>query len=130
MEHPTLSSILLSSKDPERLNAWYVEALQPEKTRSRGAYRLLKFGDFTLVIDTRADIGDRNPEPGRVIYNYDVPDARATVERLNGMGVEWVSEMEDRDGNLVATCIDPDGNYVQVFEMSEEGRRQEQEGWD
>lgn len=130
MEHAKLNSLLLSSRDPERLNAWYVEALEPEKTAQMGAYRMLKFGDFTVVIDTRTDIGDRNPEPARVIYNFDLPDARAMVDRLNGMGVEWVSELEDRDGNLVATCMDPDGNYVQLYQWTEESRRMEEEMWD
>jgi predicted enzyme related to lactoylglutathione lyase len=51
-----------------------------------------------------------------------VPDARAVVARMNDLGVTWLAELEDRDGSLFATAIDPDGNYVQIIELSEAHR--------
>ena len=75
-----------------------------------------------MLIDQRSDIGDTNPEPGRVILNFDVADARAIAERMNGLGVRWHAELEDRDGSLFATAIDPDGNYIQIVQLSEEHR--------
>jgi predicted enzyme related to lactoylglutathione lyase len=122
MTRPSLDSMLLASTDPERLRNWYAAALDPEENAEVGGYRMLKFGAFYLMIDTRSDIGDKNPEPGRMILNFDVPDARAVVDRLNGMGVQWLAEFEDRDGSLFATVIDPDGNYVQIIQLSEEAR--------
>ncbi|MGH3715338.1 MAG: VOC family protein [Micromonosporaceae bacterium] len=119
----TAISILLASTDPERLHKWYTEALAPDATDEQGGYRFLSFGDFHIVIDKRDDIGDRNPEPGRLILNFDVPDARAAVARLEKLGVEWVAELEDRDGSLFATATDPDGNYVQVIQLSDEARQ-------
>ena len=121
MKRPSLDSILLASTDPERLRRWYA-ALDPEKNEEMGPYRLLKFGTFHLMIDTRTDIGDKNPEPGRMILNFDVPDARAIVARLDELGVTWLAELEDREGNLFATAVDPDGNYVQLIQLSEEQR--------
>jgi hypothetical protein len=38
------------------------------------------------------------------------------------MGVAWLVELEDRDGSLFATAIDPDGNYVQIIQLSEAHR--------
>ena len=122
MKRPTLDSILLASTDPERLRTWYVAALDPEENTDMGGYRLLRFGGFYLMIDSRTDVSDKNPEPGRVIFNFDVADARAVVARLNDMGVSWLAELEDRDGSLFATAIDPDGNYVQIIQLSEEQR--------
>jgi predicted enzyme related to lactoylglutathione lyase len=122
MKRPTLNSMLLASTDPERLRTWYVAALDPEENTDVEGYRVLKFGDFYLMIDTRSDVSDKNPEPGRVILNFDVDDARAVVERLNGLGVSWLAELEDRDGSLFTTAIDPDGNYVQIIQMSEAER--------
>jgi hypothetical protein len=121
MKRPSLDSILLASTDPERLSRWYA-ALDPEKNEEMGPYRLLRFGTFHLMIDNRTDIGDKNPEPGRMILNFDVPDARAVVARLDGLGVTWLAELEDREGNLFATAVDPDGNYVQLIQLSEEQR--------
>jgi predicted enzyme related to lactoylglutathione lyase len=122
MKRPSLDSILLASTDPERLSAWYVAALDPEENTDVDGYQVLKFGGFYLLIDSRADIADKNPEPGRVILNFDVADARAVVARLNDLGVAWLAELDDRDGSLFATAIDPDGNYVQVIQLSDEHR--------
>ncbi|WP_113704254.1 VOC family protein [Nonomuraea lactucae] len=123
MKRPSLDGMLLASTDPERLRRWYAAVLDPEaNTEVDGGYRVLKFGGFYLIIDTRADISDKNPEPGRVILNFDVDDARAVVARMNQTGVSWLAELEDRDGSLFATAIDPDGNYVQIVQLSEEHR--------
>jgi len=122
MKRPSLNSILLASTDPERLRTWYVAALDPEENTEVGGYRILKFGGVYVLIDSRDDVADKNPEPGRMILNFDVDDARAVVARLNDVGVSWLAELEDRDGGLFATAIDPDGNYVQVIQLSEEQR--------
>lgn len=122
MSRPTVSGMLLASTDPERLRRWYAAALEPEDDTDMEQYRILKFGEFYVLIDTRADVGDKNPEPGRVILNFDVPDARAVVDRMNQLGTSWLAELEDREGSLFATAIDPDGNYVQIIQLSEEAR--------
>ncbi|MFG1708717.1 VOC family protein [Nonomuraea sp. M3C6] len=122
MKRPILGSLLLSSTDPERLRTWYAAALDPEENTDVNEYRVLKFGDFHLLIDTRADVADKNPEPGRVILNFDVADARAIATRMENAGVSWLAQLEDRDGSLFATAIDPDGNYVQIIQLSEAHR--------
>jgi predicted enzyme related to lactoylglutathione lyase len=116
----SLGSLLLASTDPARLGAWYVEALQPDDDAAVGTYRMLRFGTFYVMIDSRDDVGDANPEPGRLILNFDVRDARATAARIDGLGATWLAPLEDRDGSLFGTAIDPDGNYVQIIELSEE----------
>ncbi len=122
MKRPSLGSILLSSTNPDRLHAWYVSALEPEGDRKVDGYGVLTFGGFHLLIDSRDDVSNTNPEPGRMILNFDVPDARAIAARLDRMGVKWLAELEDRDGSLFATAIDPDGNYVQIIQLSDEHR--------
>ena len=122
MKHSSLDSILLASTDPSRLHDWYAAAFAPDEDSKVGDYRVLTFGSFYLMIDQRSDIGDTNPEPARVILNFDVTDARAVVARLEEMDVGWVAPLEDRDGSLFATAIDPDGNYVQVIELSQAQR--------
>jgi predicted enzyme related to lactoylglutathione lyase len=117
-----VNSVLLASTDPGRLRDWYVTGLEPAENADLDGYRILTFGGFYLMIDKRADVGDRNPEPGRMILNFDVPDARGVVARLEKLGTSWVASLEDRDGSLFATAIDPDGNYVQVIQLSEEHR--------
>ncbi len=122
MNRPSLDSILLASTDPERLRNWYAAALDPEENTEVDQYRVLKFGTCYVLIDSRTDIADKNPEPGRVILNFDVADCRAVAARIDGLGASWLAEVEDRDGSLFATAIDPDGNYVQIIQLSEEHR--------
>ena len=122
MQRPSLNSIMLASADPERLRRWYVAALDPEENTEMDPYRILRFGGVHLLIDSRADVGEKNPEPGRVILNFDVADARSVAARMNDLGTTWLAELEDRDGSLFATAIDPDGNYVQIIQLSEEHR--------
>ncbi len=122
MKHPTLDSMLLASSDPERLGDWYAAALDPAEDTRVDGYRVLRFGGFHLLIDRRDDVSATNPEPGRMILNFDVADARGLVARLEGLGAGWLAELEDREGSLFATAVDPDGNYVQLIELSEEHR--------
>lgn len=118
-----LGSMLLASTDPKRLRDWYAQALgvTPQQTPD-GGYDVLDLGGFYVLIDTRDDVGEKNPEPGRMILNLDVDDARGIAARLDEMGATWLAPLEDRDGSLFATVIDPDGNYVQLIQLSEAAR--------
>lgn len=122
MATSTLGSILLSSSDPEQLHAWYAEVLPPDTDEAIQQYRVLGYGGFYLMIDTRDDVGAKTVEPGRVILNFDVDDAPAVATRIDALGKGWVAPLEDREGSLFATAIDPDGNYVQVIQPSEAAR--------
>ncbi|MDT0301445.1 VOC family protein [Streptomonospora wellingtoniae] len=117
-----LDGMLLASRDPERLRAWYSAALEPQAESRENQYRMLDFRGFYLVIDHRDDVAATNPDPARVVLNFDVEDARAAVKRIEQAGTRWIAPLEDRDGSLFATATDPDGNYVQVIQLSQEHR--------
>jgi predicted enzyme related to lactoylglutathione lyase len=122
MAAPPLGSILLGTTNPRRLRDWYAAALGPEGGTFNEVTPTMfaaSFGDVGLLIDGRDDVTDKNPEPGRVILNFHVDDARATAARLNDQGVTWLVQLEDRDGGLFGTLVDPDGNYVQIIELTE-----------
>ena len=123
MSTPTLMSLMLSSTDPERLHRWYTTALPPQSDDHQDQYRILGYGGFYLFLDSREDVGPTTAEPGRVVLNFDV-DARAVAARVDELGTEWLAPLEDRDGRLLAPAIDPDGNYVQVIQLSEEHKLQ------
>jgi predicted enzyme related to lactoylglutathione lyase/catechol 2,3-dioxygenase-like lactoylglutathione lyase family enzyme len=117
MTKSRLNSMLLASSDPERLHAWYAAAFEPDRDTKTNGYRILTFGGFTLLIDRRDDVTGANPQPGRMILNVDVADARAVTRRLDDVGVEWKATLEEREAGLFATAIDPDGNYVQIIQL-------------
>jgi len=120
---PTLGSILLGTADPVRLRDWYAAAFSAGDddgfTEVTPTLFACRFGGTSLLIDGRGDVAYANPDPGRVILNFHVDDARATAERLNDIGVTWLVELEERDGGLFGTLVDPDGNYVQIIELWE-----------
>ena len=120
---PALGSILLGTTDPVRLRDWYAAAFSAgdddEFTDVTPTLFACRFGSTSLLIDGRGDVAERSPDPGRVILNFHVDDARATVARLDDIGVTWLVELEERDGGLFGTLLDPDGNYIQIIELWE-----------
>jgi predicted enzyme related to lactoylglutathione lyase len=122
MAAPPLGSILLGTTDARRLRDWYAAAFAPDGAGFSEVSPTMfagNFGDVGLLIDGRDDVADANPEPGRVILNFHVDDARAIAEHLNAVGVTWLVELEQRDGGLFGTLVDPDGNYVQIIQLAE-----------
>ncbi|MGW5555957.1 VOC family protein [Micromonospora sp. NPDC003944] len=110
-----LGSILLGTADPERLRAWYVAAFSPVVTPSG----FLDFGGVDVLMDGRDDVAVKNAEPGRMILNFEVDDARAVAAHLDGIGVTWLAPVEERKDGIFGTLLDPDGNYVQIIELNE-----------
>ncbi|WP_312874725.1 VOC family protein [Actinomadura litoris] len=121
---PRLGSMLLASTDPDRLRAWYEKAFG--LTADMDGF--LDFGGVGVLVDGRDDVADRAVEPARVILNMHVPDARAVVAHLDSMDVTWLAPLEYREvGSWFATAVDPDGNHVQIIELTEAywaGRRE------
>lgn len=112
---PQLGSIIIGSRDPGRLRAWYRAALGAQEN-DIGFFDL---GSLSVLIDGRDDVADANPDPSRMIFNFHVTDARATAAHLRDLGVTWVAELEERPQGLFGTFTDPDGNYIQIIEFSD-----------
>jgi len=112
-----IGSILLASTDPDALRTWYERAFGV----TTDVDGFLRFGSVDLLITGRHDVAARNPEPGRLIINIHVHDARATARHLDALGARWLAEVEYRepDGAWFGTVFDPDGNYVQIIELTE-----------
>jgi catechol 2,3-dioxygenase-like lactoylglutathione lyase family enzyme len=115
MSTPALGSILLASTDPDRLRGWYERAF--DATPNPDGF--LVFGGVAVLVDRRDDVADSCVEPGRVILNLHVEDARAAVAHLDGLGVTWVAELEFRGDAWFATLLDPDGNCLQIIELTD-----------
>jgi predicted enzyme related to lactoylglutathione lyase len=119
-----LGSILLGTRDPDSLRDWYAAAfgIQPDE----GGW--LPFGAVGLLIDGRDDIQPVSSEPGRIILNFHTDDARSLANQIEAAGVRWIVPVEERKDGLFGTLADPDGNYVQIIQLSPayiESRRSE-----
>jgi len=116
---PAIGTILLGTRDPERLRSWYKRAFG---VTADPFDRFLRFGEVGVLIDSRPDVAASTAEPGRVILNLHVPDAPAVARHLDAaMNVTWVAPLEyrERPGAWFGTVADPDGNYVQIIELTE-----------
>lgn len=119
----TLGGVMLGTRDPDRLHQWYTTVLPPDLDSREAQYRILGYGGFYLFLDPRDDVADRHPDSARTLLNFEVDDARAVVARADELGTDWLAPLEDREGSLFATALDPDGNAVQVIQLSEAERR-------
>jgi predicted enzyme related to lactoylglutathione lyase len=113
---PTVGGFLLASTDPGRLRSWYERAFGV----TADADGFLPFGEIDLLVDSRDDVMAKAVEPGRLILNLHVDDAEATARHLGAMGVTWLAPLEYREqaGAWFGTVVDPDGNYVQIIELT------------
>jgi catechol 2,3-dioxygenase-like lactoylglutathione lyase family enzyme len=113
---PAIGSILLASTDPGRLRGWYERAFGV--TADTDGF--LRFGEIGLLVDSRDDVAAKAAEPARVILNLHVDDAGAVARHLGAMGVTWLAPLEYREqaGAWFGTVLDPDGNYVQIIELT------------
>lgn len=107
------TSILLGTRDAARLRRFYETAF--DLTAREGWLRL---GSTGLLLDERGDVTDRTSEPARVLVSLDTDDIRALVEHLDGLGVRWVSALQERGDGLFAAFEDPDGNLLQLTQMN------------
>jgi predicted enzyme related to lactoylglutathione lyase len=114
---PAVGSILVGSTDPGTLRAWYEAAFGV----TADADGFLRLGDVGVLIDSRDDVSATNPEPGRVIINLHVGDAQAAARQLDELGASWVAGLEYREpaGAWFGTVLDPDGNYIQIIELTD-----------
>ena len=118
MTTPTLGSILLASRDPDRLRQWYIDAFGVQPNGDG----FFEWGGVAVLVDGRDDVAEQNLEPARVILNFHVDDAVATAAHLDTMGVEWLVEVVYRPENALwfATLLDPDGNCIQLIQLTDE----------
>ena len=120
-KNPHVGGIVLGSTDPARLWEWYRSAFAPEAEKE-GSMLGLELGGTYLIFESRNDVGRKSVEPGRLIVNFEVDDIRGLEKHLTtGLNARWVRPVEDPDeGIMLGTLEDPDGNYVQIFELTGE----------
>lgn len=114
---PAIGSILLASTNPGWLRAWYEHAFGV----TADIDGFLRLGGVGLLVDGRDDVAVEAAEPARLILNAHVGDARTTARHLDSLGVTWLAELEYRElaGAWFGTVLDPDGNYVQIIELTD-----------
>lgn len=70
-----------------------------------------------FALGTHSDVHGRNQDPARTMVGFVVDSAQGEYDRLKAAGVEFVDPPQDFGQLIITTLKDPEGNYVQLFEM-------------
>lgn len=119
-----VTSLLIGTRDVDRLHRWYAEVLPPQRTEHMQQYQVLDYQGFWLFLDPRDDVPATTADPHRFLLNMEVDDAAAVAQRADRVDTKWVSPLEDRDGSLFGTMQDPDGNAIQIIQLSEAAKKE------
>ena len=71
-----------------------------------------------LALGTHSEVKGKNADGPRHMVAVETDDVDAEFQRLKSAGVEFVEEPTNFDALRIATCKDPEGNYVQMIQFS------------
>jgi predicted enzyme related to lactoylglutathione lyase len=83
--------------------------------------RFVIFGDTnapTLALGSHSEVKGKNEDPARHMVGLTTDDVDGDYQRLSSKGVEFIEQPTNYDGIRIATLKDPEGNLVQLFQMS------------
>lgn len=119
-----LSAVLLVSEDPAKLAEFYRDvigvALEPEEHEGTLPHWGCTLGDIHFAIHPVEDFPDRRSGVGAVKLAFNVFDIASLAARLTGSGVSLVYPIQDTGFFLSTAILDPDGNFVEFTQMSDE----------
>ena len=121
------NSILLSTDDPKRLAGFYSKVFEKEPDMNEDGYKGFMVGGCFLTIGFHGKIHGENPNPERVIFNFETKDVKGEFERIKGLGAKVVAKPYEMKPAWIATLMDPDGNYFQLITPWEGGGNNEQQ---
>jgi predicted enzyme related to lactoylglutathione lyase len=72
-----------------------------------------------LALGTHSEVRGKNGDPARHMVSLDSDDVQKEAARLKAAGVEFVEEATQFPNGWIATCKDPEGNYVQLIQFDQ-----------
>lgn len=114
-----IHSVLIWTEELSRLLPFYrdVLGLKPEM-ESEGFVFFQASSGAQLALGVHSEVRGRSRDPYRVMVDFQVDDCQAEYERLSKQGVEFIRTPGKEDGVIIATLRDPDGNVLQLFQMT------------
>lgn len=114
-----LHSVVIWTEEMKRLVPFYrdVLGLQLQMDTPQFAVFMSEEGP-QLAIGSHSEVRGRSGDPYRVMVDFQVDDCQAEYERLKGQGVEFIRAPSQDEGAIIATLADPDGNVLQLFQMT------------
>lgn len=110
------------SEDLNNLLPFYRDVLGLKVTMESPEYVALgsdKLGEPWLGIGTHSEVHGPNTDSARHMVGLTSDNLAADWQRLKDAGVEFIQDPTDYGDLSIATCKDPEGNLVQIFEYHE-----------
>jgi predicted enzyme related to lactoylglutathione lyase len=110
-----LGSVIVATNDKTRLKLFYHDILGiPYNDQGK-----LESNGIIIHPTHHSEVQGPPPEPFRVMMTFEVLDIHSVTSTLQGHGVVFVREPAlETWGGWVATFLDPDGNYLQLIQLS------------
>ncbi len=108
-------TVIYATKDnDEAMTKFYIETLGFVKNDHGGC----DLGGLSVFFDRHSQAAEKALEPFRCMVTLAVNDLQETYNDLKGKGVVFVREPSYEEwGGHFATFTDPDGNYLQIFQL-------------
>jgi predicted enzyme related to lactoylglutathione lyase len=111
---------MIGSENPEKLRDFYKEVFQKDPDMSEGGYYGFLVGTGFLTVASHDKVHGKNPNPERILLNFEIEDVKAEFERIEKIeGAEVVAEPyemgDEKMKATIATLADPDGNFFQLM---------------
>ncbi len=119
------NSVLLSTEDVNKLSEFYAKVFEKKADMDEETYKGFLVGSCFLSIGQHDKIHGQNPNPDRILFNFESSDVKGEAERISKIeGVSIIKEpysMGEDNKYWIATFADPDGNFFQVVSPWNEG---------
>jgi len=103
----------------ERLKAFYKDVLKLPLHSDHGDSVAFRWGEMRLNLGLHSNVKGSSKDPYRTMVHFGVNDIQSEYQRLKAAGVDFIRPPEREDwGGWVATFKDPDGNVLQMLELS------------
>lgn len=114
-----IHSVVIWTEDVSRLLPFYrdVLGLKPQM-ENEGFVAFEASSGAALALGAHSEVKGRSRDPYRMMVDLQVDDCQAEYERLSKQGVEFVRAPSKENDVTIATFLDPDGNMLQLFQMT------------
>ena len=112
----TFNSVLISTKQPQVLAAFYEKVLgkPPEALNNDNGFWGWQIGNTYLGVLDHSEMHGITKDPGRIMINFETSQVKEEFERIKKLGGIEIRAPYKFDEGWIATLADPDGNYFQL----------------
>ncbi|HEY7137383.1 MAG TPA: VOC family protein [Acidimicrobiia bacterium] len=123
----SLSAVLIVSKDPARLVAFYRDALGlamvDEIHDDTDLHWGCELGPIHFAIHPTSNFEQcAEPQPGGINMAFNVPDAQVASDAIEAAGYQVEYAPKDLGWCIMTAVRDPDGNYIELTQFPSGGR--------